>query len=131
MWLNGVTGKNGYLWYGESAGGGPDDWADMGRTGAVGIAFFASPYREGTYLEQARRYSDIIGKHPQSFPDTHGTPPMGMAYEALAAHIEPKDFRQLMDANRWGFTRSWCTAPRNSSAIMPMLSEAWLAVPSL
>lgn len=102
------TGENGYLWYGDSAGGGPDDWADMGRTGAAGIAFFASPYREDTYRQQAMKYSDVIGKHPQSFPDTHGSPPMGMAYEALAASIEPKNFRKLMDANRWWFTMAQC-----------------------
>ena len=102
------TGENGYLWYGDARGGGPHDWADMGRTGAAGIAFFTSPYPENSYRGQALRYSDIIGKHPQSFPDTHGSPPMGMAYEALAAHIEPKNFRQLMDANRWWFTMAQC-----------------------
>ena len=102
------TGENGYLWYGDSRGGGPHDWADMGRTGAAGIAFFASPYPENSYRGQALRYSDIIGKHPQSFPDTHGSPPMGMAYEALAAHIEPENFRKLMDANRWWFTMAQC-----------------------
>jgi len=102
------TGENGYLWYGDSRGGGPQDWADMGRTGAAGIAFFTSPYPEKSYRGQAFRYSDIIGRHPQSFPDTHGSPPMGMAYEAMAAHIEPKNFRQLMDANRWWFTMAQC-----------------------
>jgi Family of unknown function (DUF6288) len=102
------TGENGYLWYGDSPGGGPDDWADMGRTGAAGIANFLSPYRDGDYGKQALRYSNIIGKHPQSFPDTHGSPPMGMAYEALAAHIKPANFRKLMDANRWWFTMAQC-----------------------
>ncbi|MBE7504284.1 MAG: hypothetical protein HS113_29145 [Verrucomicrobiales bacterium] len=102
------TGENGYVWYGDSTGGGPNDWADMGRTGAAGIAFFASPYGENTYRRRALKYSDIIGKHPQSFPDTHGSPTMGMAYEALAANIEPKNFRKLMDANRWWFTMAHC-----------------------
>jgi hypothetical protein len=102
------TGKNGYLWYGDSPGGGPDDWADMGRTGAAGIASFLSPYRDHTYRIQALRYSDIIGKHPQSFPDTHGSPPMGMAYEALGANIDSKNFRKLMTANRWWFTMAQC-----------------------
>jgi hypothetical protein len=106
--LNRGTGENGYLWYGDSPGGGPDDWADMGRTGAAGIANFLSPYRDGGYRRQAIRYSDIIGKHPQSFPDTHGSPPMGMAYEALAANIEARNFRKLMDANRWWFTMAQC-----------------------
>jgi hypothetical protein len=102
------TGKNGYLWYGDSPGGGPDDWADMGRTGAAGIANFLSPYRDGDYAKQALRHSNVIGEHPQSFPDTHGSPPMGMAYEALAANIKPANFRKLMDANRWWFTMAQC-----------------------
>lgn len=102
------TGRNGYLWYGDTRGGGPDDWADMGRTGAAGIANFLCPFRDGPYRGQALRYSDIIGRHPQSFPDTHGSPPMGMAYEALGAHLEPGNFRSLMDANRWWFTMAQC-----------------------
>jgi hypothetical protein len=103
------TGENGYLWYGDSPGGGPEDWADMGRTGAAGIAFFVSPYSGSQYSSQALKYSNIIGKHPQSFPDTHGSPPMGMAYEALAANIKPANFRKLMDENRWWFTMAQCT----------------------
>jgi hypothetical protein len=42
------TGKNGYVWYADSSGGGPDDWADMGRTGAAGIANRLSPYRKSS-----------------------------------------------------------------------------------
>jgi hypothetical protein len=102
------TGENGYLWYGDSPGGGADDWADMGRTGAAGLAFSLSPYREGNHHQQARRYSNIIGKHPQSFPDTHGSPTMGMAYEALCANLDPANFRKLMSANRWWFTMAQC-----------------------
>lgn len=102
------TGQNGYLWYGDSPGGGPDDWADMGRTGAAAIANHLSPYRDYSYRVQALRYSNIIGKHPQSFPDTHGSPPMGMAYEAIGANIESDNFRKLMSANRWWFTMAQC-----------------------
>lgn len=102
------SAKNGYLWYADSPGGGPDDWADMGRTGASGIANFLSPYADGDYRRQALLHSKVIGEHPQSFPDTHGSPPMGMAYTALAAHIEPANFRKLMDANRWWFTMAQC-----------------------
>jgi len=102
------SGKNGYLWYSDSVGGGPDDWADMGRTGAAGIASFLSPYNDGDYRKQALLHSKVIGEHPQSFPDTHGSPVMGMAYAALAANIEPANFRKLMDANRWWFTMAQC-----------------------
>lgn len=75
----------------------------------AGIANFLSPYDEPVYREQAMAYAKVIGLHPQSFPDTHGSPPMGMAYTALAAHIDADSFRKLMDANRWWFTMAQCT----------------------
>jgi len=103
------TGQNGYVWYGDQIGGGPDGWADMGRTGATGIANFLSPYPEPVYRERALSHAKVIGKHPQSFPDTHGSPPMGMAYTALAANVDADSFRKLMDANRWWFTMAHCT----------------------
>jgi len=101
------TGANGYVGYGDSASG-PDEWADMGRTGAAGIACFLAPTYSESYLSLARKHTDIIGKHPQSFPDTHASPPMGMGYEALGANLDPKNFRKLMDANRWWFTMAQC-----------------------
>jgi hypothetical protein len=79
-------------------------WADMGRTGATGIASFLSPYTEAGYRERALAHAPVIGWHPQSFPDTHGSPAMGMACAALAANIDSVSFRKLMDANRWWFT---------------------------
>ena len=102
------TGENGYMWYGDQRGGGPEAWADMGRTGAAGVAFYLSPYEDQAYRDQAMRYVHVIGKHPQSFPDTHGSPLMGMAYTALAANLDQDDFRKLMDANRWWFTMAQC-----------------------
>lgn len=102
------TAPNGYVWYGDQLGGGPDAWADMGRTGASGIAFAMSPYKDKKYTRQALLHSGVIAKHPESFPDTHGSPPMGMAYAALAANLRPDHFRQLMDANRWWFTMAHC-----------------------
>jgi hypothetical protein len=50
----------------------------------------------------------LIGLHPRSFPDTHGSPAMGMGYTALGASIEPASFRRLMDANRWWFALAQC-----------------------
>jgi hypothetical protein len=93
-------------------GGGPDGWADMGRTGAAGIANFLSPYTDGDYRERALAHAKVIGKHPQSFPDTHGSPLMGMGYTAaLAANIDADSFRKLLDANRWWFTMAHCWIP--------------------
>ena len=106
--LKNGTGKNGYVWYGDKIGGGPNGWADMGRTGAAGIANFLAPYDDPVYRERAMSHAKVIGKHPQSFPDTHGSPAMGMAYTALAANVDPDSFRKLMDANRWWFTMAQC-----------------------
>lgn len=102
------TAANGYLWYGDQKGGGPDAWADMGRTGASGIAFAMSPYKEKKYAKRALLHSQVIAQHPESFPDTHGSPVMGMGYAALAANLNPKHFRRLMDKNRWWFTMAQC-----------------------
>lgn len=102
------TGANGYVWYEDSVGGGEDDWADMGRTGAAAIANALSPYADGDYRDRALFHARVIGTHPQSFPDTHGSPTMGMAYTALGASVDPESFRRLMDANRWWFTMAQC-----------------------
>lgn len=103
------TGQNGYVWYGDQIGGPQDGWADMGRTGATGIANFLSPYAGPAYRDRALSHAKVIGRHPQSFPDTHGSPLMGMGYTALAANVDPESFRKLMDANRWWFTMAHCT----------------------
>jgi hypothetical protein len=102
------SGPNGYVWYGDGIGGREDGWADMGRTGAAAIANFLSPYPDAAYRERAQRHSTLIGQHPQSFPDTHGSPAMGMGYTALGASVDPASFRKLMDANRWWFTLAQC-----------------------
>jgi len=103
------TGANGYVWYADRVGGRADGWADMGRTGAAAIANFLSPYPDVAYRDRARLHSRVIGLHPQSFPDTHGSPAMGMAYTALGASVEPANFRKLMDANRWWFALAQCS----------------------
>lgn len=101
------TGRNGYVWYGDEVAG-HDSYADMGRTGAAGIACALSPW-QGDYQERALAHARCIGKHPDSFPDTHGSPTMGMVFAALAANVDDQSFRQLMDKNRWWFTLSRCT----------------------
>jgi len=101
------TGKNGYLWYKDEVAGN-QNWADMGRTGAAGLANFLSPYSDRVYASRARSHAGVIGMHPETFPDTHASPIMGMVYGALAANVRPKSFRTLMDANRWWFVLSQC-----------------------
>lgn len=100
-------GKNGYVWYADEVAS-DDGWADLGRTGAASIAFRMSPFADSDHAERARRAAACIGAHPRSYPDTHGSPPMGMAFAALAAWHEPAAFRALMDDNRWWFTLAQC-----------------------
>jgi Family of unknown function (DUF6288) len=105
------AGPNGYVWYADSVAG-ERDWADMGRTGAAGIALslYSAPLDDSRNEARARalQHALLIGEHPESFPDTHGSPIMGMGYAALAAHLQPTAFRQLMDANRWWFSLAQC-----------------------
>ncbi len=103
-----AAGRNGYVWYADEAAG-QNNWADMGRTGAAGIANAISPYPDPVHRRRALSHAKIIGTHPESFPDTHGSPIMGMGYAALAAFHDPASFRRLMDKNRWWFTLSQCT----------------------
>jgi hypothetical protein len=101
------TGRNGYVWYADDVAG-DANWADMGRTGAAGIANFLSPWEGEDYRARALRHAQIIGEHPESFPDTHGSPILGMGYAAMSAGIDPDSLRRLMDANRWWFTLAQC-----------------------
>jgi Family of unknown function (DUF6288) len=99
------TGANNYVWYQDSIGGnGPYDWGDPGRTGGAAIANWMSPYAEPAYAARATNYARFMGAHPQSFPDTHASPTIGMAYAAMGAHFDPESFRQLLDNNRWWFS---------------------------
>jgi hypothetical protein len=100
------TGANHYVWYADQdgSGGDPDSWADPGRTGAAAIANWMSPYPEPAYSVRAINHARFMGDHPQSFPDTHGSPTIGMAYAAMGTHIDPSSFRKLLDDNLWWFS---------------------------
>jgi hypothetical protein len=102
-----ASGKNGYVWYADEAAS-EEDWADHGRTGASAIAFALSPWPDSDHAARARRHAALIGLHPESFPDTHASPILGMGYAALGAWLDPASFRRLMDANRWWFTLARC-----------------------
>jgi hypothetical protein len=105
--LRRASGRNLYVWYEDQAAG-QDDWADMGRTGATAVAFRLSPYGEES-VERGLKHAELIGNHPESFPDTHGSPIMGMAFGAAGAAGDAKALRKLMDANKWWFTLAQCT----------------------
>ena len=80
----------------------------MGRTGASATANFLSPYRKKSYKDRAHKHATVIGEHPESFPDTHASPIMGMGYAAMGACFDKHSFQALMDANRWWFTLAQC-----------------------
>lgn len=101
------SGKNGYVWYADEVAN-EEGWADHGRTGAAAIALALSPGSDGEHLSRAHRHATLIGAHPESFPDTHASPILGMGYAALGAWLQPESFRRLMDANRWWFTLALC-----------------------
>ena len=101
------SGSNGYVWYADEVAG-DKDWADMGRTGAAGIGLHLHPWPDAATKARARRHALLIGAHPESFPDTHASPILGMGYAALAAHTEAGSWRKLMDSNRWWFTLAQC-----------------------
>ena len=104
--LRRASGENFYVWYEDQAAG-ANDWADMGRTGAAAIAFHLSPLGQ-EHRSYGKSYAGIIGKHPESFPDTHGSPIMGMGFGALGAFCNPVSFEKLMNANQWWFTLAEC-----------------------
>jgi hypothetical protein len=101
------AGSNGYVWYADEVAG-DQDWADMGRTGAAGIALHLHPWPTTAIKARSRKHSLMIGEHPESFLDTHASPILGMGYAGLAANVVPANFRRLMDANRWWFTLAQC-----------------------
>lgn len=103
------TGPNGYTWYGDEVAN-PEGWADMGRTGAAACAFAASRLDERpVHLELARKQATLMGEEAGSFPDTHGSPLMGMGYGAAGAMAAlPGAYDRLMAANRWWFVLADC-----------------------
>lgn len=102
------TNAMGYVWY-KDRGKENAKYADMGRTGASAIAHFLSPTGGNEYQAFARRNARCIGTHPMTFPDTHGSPLLGMAWTALGALPDPEMFRTLMDHNRWHFALAQCS----------------------
>jgi hypothetical protein len=101
------TNDIGYVWYKDGGRSNPS-YADMGRTGASTLAHYLSPVGGAAYTDFARLNAGCIGDHPKTFPDTHGSPLLGMAWTALGALPDPAMFRKLMDYNRWHFALAQC-----------------------
>ncbi len=57
------AGKNGYVWYADDVAG-DSDWADMGRTGAAGIALQLNPWPDASTRARSLRHALLIGEHP-------------------------------------------------------------------
>jgi len=99
--------KNGYIWYSDKVAK-ENSYADMGRTAASAIAYALSPYPEPHYQERAQRYSQVMGTYPKTFPDTHGSPIMGMGYGAAGAMFSAETYQKIMKANRFWFITAEC-----------------------
>ena len=101
------TNVIGYVWYKDGGRNNPA-YADMGRTGASSLAHYLSPVGGEAYRRAALMNARCIGHNPQTFPDTHGSPLLGMAWTALGALPDPAMFRKLLDYNRWHFALAQC-----------------------
>ena len=101
------TNRIGYVWYKD--GGRDNPWyADMGRTGASAIAHYLTPSGGELYRRVALSNARCIGHFPATFPDTRGSPLLGIAWTALGALPDPAMFRKLLDHNRWHFALAQC-----------------------
>lgn len=96
------TNKIGYVWY-KDGGARNQSYADMGRTGTSAVAHHISPVGGKEYRDFALLNASCIGNYPKTFADTHGSPLLGLAWTGLGALADPKEFRKLMDYNRWHF----------------------------
>jgi len=101
------TNNIGYVWY-KDGNGGNNKYADMGRTGASAVAHAVCPFNTTTYRPFALRNAKCIGTNYKTFPDTHGSPLLGMGWTALGAAVDPPSFRNLMDQHVWMFNLAHC-----------------------
>jgi hypothetical protein len=101
------TNNIGYVWYADGNGG-DNRYADMGRTGASVVAHAVSPSGGASFQRYAKKSARCIGDKPKTFPDTHGSPILGMGWTALGASFDEKALRQLMDEHVWHFTLAHC-----------------------
>ena len=72
------------------------------------VAHAVSPLGGSGFERYAKKSARCIGENPKTFPDTHGSPILGMGWTALGASFDDKAFRQLMDEHVWFFTLSHC-----------------------
>lgn len=101
------TNNIGYVWYADGNGGN-NKYADLGRTGASTIAHAVNPFGYKHFKEIALRSAMCIGDYNNTFPDTHGSPILGMAWTALGAAIDLDSLRKLMDDHIWHFNLAHC-----------------------
>jgi hypothetical protein len=100
------TNAIGYVWYADSVGG--NGYADMGRTGASAVAHHVDTVGSSKFTSFSKLNAQCIGKNPDTFTDTHGSPLLGLVWTGLGAATDPASLRLLMDHNRWSFSLSQC-----------------------
>ena len=102
-----ATNNIGYVWYADGNGG-DNKYADMGRTGGSAVAHAMCPFGGTAFRDFALRNARCIGTNFNTFPDTHGSPLLGMGWTALGAAVDPASFRKLMDQHVWHFNLAHC-----------------------
>lgn len=100
------TNAIGYVWYADESGG--EGYADMGRTGGAALAHALGMQQEEEWSEQASLHATCIGRFWKTFPDTHGSPILGVVFTALGAAVDDEAIRSLLDNNKWFFVLSEC-----------------------
>ena len=101
------TNAMGYVWY-KDGGAGRRGYADMGRTGAAALAHYLCDFGGEEYRRYSLLCAKCIADNPKTFPDTHGSPILGMVWTALGAAADAKCHRRLMDYNRWQLNLAQC-----------------------
>ncbi|MEM7235284.1 MAG: DUF6288 domain-containing protein, partial [Planctomycetota bacterium] len=101
------TNRHGYVDYKDDQH--DSSWlADMGRTGASAAAHRLCLGGDENYRRVTLLNARCIGHYPKTFPDTRGSPLLGMVWTALGTVAEPAMLRRLLDANRWHFALARC-----------------------
>jgi len=101
------TNSIGYVWY-KDGGVNHKGYADMGRTGAAALAHYLCPSASAAYRQYGKLCARCIAENPKTFPDTHGSPILGMVWTGLGAATDPGGFRKFMNYNRWEFNLAHC-----------------------
>ena len=106
------TNKLGYVAYSDYGAGRPwlaaQEHSGLGRTGASALAHYLATGGDESDRRVVEANVRCIGRFSHSYPDTYGSPLLGMTWTALGSLTDPTMFRRLLDVNRWHFALAQC-----------------------